>query len=225
MQIDYIIYFTYKYDMNNKRLLITSFFVLCLPIIVFAHPHISIYSSCDFTFEGSELDGVWIDFKFDTFFSADILSSFDEDGNNLFNDSEIRVVYENYFINLQKYGFFISIRDNNGRTTPEQVENFSVYAEDGNVHYRFFIHLESPIDRELYLSVSDPTFFCACKYIEDKPVNFVNSKAVQPDYQIVENNDNPIYYDPYASTSDTGTYERWEPGLQACFPKEIHLVF
>ncbi len=185
----------------------------------------ALYSSCEFSFNGAELEGVWIDFKFDTFFSTDILAGYDEDKNMVFSKSEIQKVYDNMFISLKKYGFFISIRDENGRVAPEQVKDFSVYVTNEDVHYRFFVKIDNLAKRELYLSIFDPTFFCACKYIEKDPVVFNNISEIQPTYQIVENNNNPIYYDPYAPATNSASYDKWEPGLEANFPKEIHLVF
>ena len=208
-----------------RRLFVTIFFVSVLSAVVYAHPHMAIYSSCEFVFDGAELKGAWIDFKWDRYFSADIISGYDEDNNYQFDKSETEMVYENAFINLRHYGFFISIRDENGRTSPKTVENFSLYAVDEYVYYHFFIHLDNPANRELFLSVNDPTYYVACYYDEENPVTFKHSRFVQPDFKIIENTDYPIHYNPMAPPGDTATYDEWQPGLQTFFPEEIHLVY
>ncbi|MBI9100598.1 MAG: DUF1007 family protein [Spirochaetaceae bacterium] len=207
-----------------KRFLIILF-LLILPIAAFAHPHLVIHSSCEFQFDGLVLDGVWIEFRFDRYFSGDIFSGYDLDQNKIFDKSETIEVYENAFINLKNYGFFIRIRNESERTSPKEVENFSLYAKGDNIIYRFYVDLDNREDRELYISICDPTFFCAISYEEEKPVHFKDAASVNPDYEIIENSDFPVHYDPLAPAGETGSYNEWRPGLQTFYPEEIHLAF
>lgn len=184
-----------------------------------------ISSTCEFTFTDSDVKGAWIEFSFDKFFTVDMLNSYDKDKNNIFDNDETKMIYDHAFINLKNYGFFISIRDNRGRYSPENVDGFSVYIKDEMITYRFYINIVSSEERELYLSVYDPTFFCACYYDETLPVSINSLSNIQTTFSIVENTDFPVYYDPYASASNNVTYEKWEPGLQTFYPKEIHLAY
>jgi len=208
-----------------KKLFFISLFLIFIYGTVYAHPHMAIYSSCDFTFKNNDLNGVWIDFRFDQYFSLDLISNYDRDKNSIFDDSETQAVYNQAFINLKKYGFFIGIRDDSGRTAPDNVEHFSVSVKEEMIVYRFYIKLTGREKGELYLSVYDPTFFCACYYEESAPVSFSGENRIQTEYSIVENTDYPVFYDPCAAASDNLTYDEWQPGLQTFYPQEIHIVY
>jgi ABC-type uncharacterized transport system substrate-binding protein len=185
----------------------------------------AIYSNCEFDFQDSELIGAWIDFSFDQYFTMDMINSYDVDKNNSFDKSETEMIYNHAFINLKNYGFFISIRNKDGRFSPDRVDNFSVFLKEGKITYRFYINLPPLVERELYFSVYDPTFFCACYYNETDPVSVSGASSLETEYKIVKNTDFPIYYDPYASASNTTTYDKWEQGLQTFYPEEIHFVY
>jgi len=211
---------------NMKKTVLTLLIcAFCIsPVKLSAHPHMSLEANCDFLFENSELKGFWAEFHFDRYFTSDMLNSFD-DGDELFNNIETEHVYSKAFINLENYGFFISIREGRNRRSPDSVSDFSVFMEDNLLVYRFFVDCTSPGDKEVFISVYDPSYFCAIKYIEENPVNFTGAERVQPDYKIIENEDFPIYYDPVAPASDNTSYDKWRPGLQTFYPMEIHLVY
>lgn len=193
---------------------------------IWSHPHMAIYYSCDFQFESTELKGAWIDFTFDRYFSLDIINTYDFDDDGTFNTEETEDIYNNAFINLENYGFFISIRDRQGRTSPREVSEFQAFInEEEQLTYRFYITMEENRERELFLSVYDPTFFCATYMEEEEPVSVISNPPVQTGYTVEENTDYPVYYDPYAPASDTTTHEEWRPGLQTFFPEEIHFVY
>lgn len=186
----------------------------------------AIYYSCDFHFEEGELNGAWINFAFDRFFSVDITSTYDMDSDGNFNKEEAKEIYNHAFINLENYGFFISIRDDDGRTSPDKVSDFHPYLDDEEMlNYRFYITLKENTKREFYLSVYDPTFFCATYMVEEAPVSVNSDLPVQSSYTIEENTNYPVYYDPLAPASDTRSYDEWRPGLNTYFPEEIHFVY
>lgn len=197
-----------------------------LPVFLSAHPHMAIYYSCDFHFQDNELKGAWINFAFDKIFSVDIVQYYDLDKNGIFDEAETEDVYNNAFINLKKYGFFISIREAGGRSAPGEVSDFSARLEEDDVlNYRFYIELEENSERELYLSIFDPSYFCASYMAEDNPVGVIAEPAHQAEFEILENVDNPVYYDPYQPAGDPTVHTEWRPGLNTFFPEEIHLVY
>lgn len=191
-----------------------------------AHPHMAIYYSCNFHFEEMELKGAWIDFSFDSFFSLDIINTYDFNGDRSFDNEEVEEIYNHAFINLEKYGFFISIRDSNGRRSPREVTQFKPFInEEEQLTYRFYISMIENEEQEFYFSVYDPTFFCATYIADETPVSVTSDPPVQTDYSIEENTDFPVYYDPYAPASDMTKHEKWRPGLKTYFPEEIHFVY
>lgn len=211
--------------MNTLKKIICISILSMFPLILSAHPHMAIYSNCEFVFEDSQIVGAWVDFSFDDYFTADILAGYDENHDELFNESETEEIYNHAFINLKNYGFFISIRDKTGRYSPEDVKDFSVYMKNEMITYRFYFDINSPADKEFYFSVFDPTFFCACYFNEKDTVTVNSDRQISTDYTIEENTDNPVYYNPYGSISDKTTYTKMEPGLLTFYPEEIHFVY
>lgn len=210
--------------MNKTVLLILIFLSAVWSLKLFAHPHMSIETSCEFNFQDSELKGFWVEFHFDKYFTLDMFNGFDENKDSLFDAMETEHIYNSAFINLKNYGFFISIREGDERKAPTAVSDFSVLVDHEILVYRFFILYESPEKKEVYISISDPTYFCAVSFLDD-PVTFSGSENLRPKFSIMDNKDSPVYYDPLAPANDNRSYDKWEPGLQAHFPEEIHLEY
>lgn len=190
-----------------------------------AHPHMSFTSTAEFVFEKKNLKGVFVEWTFDRFFSADIISGYDADNNGLFNKTETADVYENAFSYTQNYYYFCFIRQDKIRTSPDKIDKFSVRQKNGIVTYRFFIDLSKFKERELFFAVYDYTFFCDISYPKDG-VSFVYDKAfIKPSYSISENKNYPVYYNPIGPIDDTRIYYKWAPGLETYYPKEIGIKF
>ncbi len=211
--------------MSIKIIVSTILFCLFVTTTAYSHPHMAIYASCEFDFEENDPVGLWVNYSFDQYFSIGLISEFDVDGSGEFNAEETDKIYNNAFIYMKNYGFLISIRDKNGRTSPEVVSDFSVSAEDDIITYRFYINLKKREERELYISVYDRTFYCAIYYTEETPVKVHSEQQVKTQYVIEENTEYPVYYNPFALPTDNTTYDRWETGLQTYYPKEIHFVY
>lgn len=210
--------------MKFKKYILLLAFLICT-FSAFAHPHMFLTSKEEFVFEGNKLAGCWIEWEFDSYFSADIIYSYDFDQDGIYNKEETDAVYNNAFINLKNYYFFTFIRQGKTRTNPEKVENFSVHQKDGLILYRFYIDLSEYEGNELYLAVYDYTFFCDIRYPEN-PVSFkYDPNLISVNYTIEKNENYPVYYDPLASSSNNTVYYEWEPGLQTYYPKEIHITY
>ncbi|ADN02459.1 ABC-type uncharacterized transport system periplasmic component-like protein [Spirochaeta thermophila DSM 6192] len=192
-----------------------------------AHPHMLIITRLTFEFEGARCPGFWVDWDFDRFFSASIIHDFDRDRDGTFNEQEIRLIHDNAFINLEHYGFFVFLRQGETRTNPRKVLHFTASQKDNNVHYRFYVPLPEGFTGEFYVSIFDPSYFCAVKYQEEEPVVVVQKRegAPLPRWNIQENKNYPIYYDPYGPVTDTTIHTKWRPGLETAYPEEVHLVF
>lgn len=189
-----------------------------------AHPHLSFTSTAEFVFNKKTLKGVFVEWTFDRFFSADILN-YDTDKNGLFNKAETAEVYENAFSYTQNYYYFCFIRQGKIRTSPEKVSSFSVRQKNGIVTYRFFVDLSGFKGRELFFAVYDYTFFCDISYPQGG-IKFIYDPAfVSPAYSIHENKSYPVYYNPIGAINDTRIYYKWAPGLETYYPKEIAIKF
>jgi len=200
--------------------------LLALPAGLFAHPHMFLSSTEEFVWKGAKLDGCYVEWEFDRFFSADIIRGYDANGDGVFNASETRAVYDGAFINLKNYYYFTFIRQGNARTNPQGVSRFAVSQRDGVLSYRFYVDLSKAGTEEIALSIYDYTFFCDIAYPEKNAVKLTYDPAlVSPSYTIAENKDYPVYYNPLGAIDDTTVYYEWKKGLQTFYPREIRITY
>lgn len=196
--------------------------LLCVPAFVVAHPHMQFSSSADFVWEGKKLSGVYLEWVFDSYFSADIIHGYDRNRDGLFDTAETRAVYEGAFTYLKNYNYFTFISQKERREMPKTVEQFSATQKDGRLIYRFFVDLSSWAPGTIRFAVYDYTFFCNVRYPDKNPVTLrYDTSQVTPSWEIRENRDNPVYYDPLGSIDDTTVYYTWKKGLETYYPREI----
>lgn len=208
------------------RRIVIALALLSLPPSLFAHPHMYLSSSEEFVWKGAKLDGCWIEWTFDRFFSADIIQGFDADGNGLFNGAENKAVYDGAFINLKNYYFFTFIRQGKSRSNPSAVKDFTARQKEGILSYRFYVDLSKTAEGELALAIYDYTFFCDIAYPEKAPVKLTYDPAlVKPAFKIAENRDYPVFYNPLGAIDDTTVYYEWKKGLQTFYPREILISY
>lgn len=212
-----------------SRIKMRLFFMCALlltPALLSAHPHMFLTSTEEFVWENDRLSGCSIEWTFDQFFSADIIQAYDRDGNGKFDASETKEVYNGAFINLKNYYYFTFIRQGKNRMNPPSVSKFSAGIRGQKMWYRFFIDLSKTEFGEICLSVYDYTFFCDIRYPDADPVKLTyDSELVKPSYQIVENKDYPVYYNPLGAVDDNTIYYTWKKGLQTYYPREIRITY
>jgi ABC-type uncharacterized transport system substrate-binding protein len=199
--------------------------LLLLPALSFAHPHMFLTSKAEFVWDGARLSGCFLEWTFDQFFSADLMS-YDANGDGVFSAAETKAVYDGAFSNLKNYYYFTFIRQGSKRMNPPGVGKFSVLRRGERVAYRFFIDLSKTEPGEIALAVYDYTFFCDIRSAETEPVKLTYDGAlVKPSYSIAENRDYPVYYNPLGAVDDTTVYYTWRKGLQTYYPREIRIVY
>ncbi|CEM60395.1 DUF1007 family protein [Treponema phagedenis] len=208
-----------------KKTKFLLFLLILIPAIGFAHPHMFITSQVNFVWDAGKLTGAYVTWKFDRFFSADIIQGYDTNKDGVFNKTETDDVYNNAFIYTSNYYYFIFIRQGATRSSPKSVSQFSVWQKDGILFYRFYVDLSAYPAEKLYFAVYDYSFFCDFRYDTQKPVSFTCDTTVQPQYSIAENKNYPVYYDPFDTISDNKIYDKWKPGLQIYYPYEIELRY
>lgn len=208
-----------------KKTFLAVLMIFFASVSLYAHPHIIFRNSVQFVWEGEELDGAWLEWTFDDFFSADIIHGYDLDKNGKFSEKETANVYNNAFINLENYFYFTFIRQGDERKNPEKVENFSVSQKDGALKYKFYIDLSWCLPGGVNFAVYDYTFFCDI-LTEESNISFTyDSNKVQPEIEIAENKDYPVYYNPYGAVDDTTLYYEWKEGLETFYPREIKISY
>lgn len=197
---------------------------MVMGFFAFGHPHVFFTSTEEFVFEDDKIAGCWVQWTFDSYFSADMDFYYDWDDNNFYDEAEIEELYNFAFINLENYHYFTFIRQGAERFSPVEVYNFHAWQEDGILSYRFYIDLSHMEGNDFHFAVYDYTFFCDIRY-PDNSVTFSGADNLNVSYDIAQNKDYPVYYDPWGASNDTTIYTKWRPGLETYYPYEIHIQY
>jgi len=210
----------------DKRIALLLCAFLFQPSILTAHPHMFLSSTAEFVWKDTRLEGCYLEWTFDRFFSADLIRGYDRDMNGKFSAAETKEIYSNAFINLKNYYYFTFIRQGDKRTNPPEVARFTAGQKGDTVSYRFFIDLSNTVSGDISLAVYDYTFFCDISYPSANAVKLDYDPAVvSPSYTIAENREFPVYYNPLGAIDDNTIYYRWKKGLQTYYPREIRITY
>lgn len=209
------------FSLKKNRLFMLLF--LLTGITLAAHPHMFFSNRYTIETEGDLIEGIWVDWIFDVYFTQEILFDFDSDGDGSFGLQETREIHDYAFINLAKYNYFQLIRQGTKRYSVEEISDFSAFIEGDHLVYRFYIALDHLPRGDLFLATYDPTFFCAIDYFPQWQVRFQDS-AAPFEFNLVENPETPVFYDPYGAPSKSPIFEEWAPGLETFIPLEVHLA-
>lgn len=183
-------------------------------------------SRTNLSFNQGNLSEIELEWEFDEDFSRDIIESFDLDKDGIFNSEEVIEVYNHAFISLKNYNYFTYLRIGDERFSPDSIYDFNVKLDkNNNILYLFKIPINNIDRNDFYLSVYDFTYFCACFYQEENPVFFIGAEEINPRYEIVENKNEPIYFDPYAGPDQNTVYTEYKEGLTELYIKEIHIKY
>jgi ABC-type uncharacterized transport system substrate-binding protein len=203
-------------------LLIVSIYTL---VPASAHPHMLLLPRLDFDFDGTTCSGFWVEWGFDSYFTASIIQNYDVNRDGTFDEGETRAIHDGAFINLENYGYFVYLRRGDNRTHPNEVEHFTVWLKDNRLYYKFYVSLAGRgFKDDFSVAIFDPTYFCSVKY-QNPALTITQAQGPRPHYKIAANSKYPVYYDPMSPASDLTTYEKWQPGLQTAYPEEIRLYF
>lgn len=199
---------------------------LIIPLaLIHAHPHMFLTSGAEFVWQNEKLQGVWLEWTFDKFFSADITYAYDANADGKFSAAETQAVHDNAFIYLKNYYYFTFFRQGTARSNPARVEKFSVSQKDGVMSYRFYLDLSAFAPGEFFLAIYDYTFFCDIAPAKNPVKLSYDNTKVKPVYEIVENRNYPVFYDPLAPADDSTIYYQWRKGLQTYYPREIRISY
>jgi len=188
-----------------------------------AHPHMFFSNRYHVEEEQGQIKGIRVDWIFDIYFTQEIVFDYDLDQNGKFSPTETQDVHDYAFINLAKYNYFQLIRQGDKRYTVESISDFTVFMEGKHLVYQFYVSLEDIPPGDIWLATYDPTFFCAIDYAEEQAVFLEKGSDLQ--FAMEENDDYPVYYDPWGAPTESPIYEKWEPGLETFIPTEVHLWY
>ncbi len=203
---------------------LTIILLALLSTQLLAHPHYSMEAKIEIEFNNNIPEGVWIEWEFDDYFSQEIINYALKDGNATITSDENQYLYDNYFINLKNYNFFVYIRNRTETLKITSVKNFTANINKKNkLVYKFFIPLEHTMNKKFSIAIFDPTFYMAINYVDHNAVKITGNNNAS--YTMNENKDNPIYYDPFGDPSESIIYSEWKPGFNTHYPVEVYLEY
>lgn len=188
-----------------------------------AHPHMFLDASLTVRADETGVSGVYVEWRFDQWFSSSILVDYDLDRNRKFDATETADVHDHAFQNLRNFGFFTFFGTGARAVGTEEVSEFAVRVEENRVIYRFFAPFDLPFNSDsLEFSVAsyDPTFFCDVAYEEESPVGIDAPSGVSIDYSIRTDRDVEITY----SNAVVGNGRGEQSYSGVAHPKRVHIV-
>jgi ABC-type uncharacterized transport system substrate-binding protein len=179
------------------------------PADVSAHPHVFIDARVEFEFSGEQLEGFWVEWRFDEMFTAMIVLDYRAPRSGPFPERTVRAIEQGAFSNLQYYDYFTYVFTG-GRPRPvDQVKNFTAYLDDNRLVYRFFVPHSQPVisgeDSVLSVRMYDETFFTDIAFHTEAPVSdnagSVAGSGIRTSSRVYQNTDKVIEYDPTSQTA------------------------
>lgn len=199
----------------GQRLIILL--LLLLPNkLAFSHPHIFV----DYTLEIKGSNLATMEWVFDPLESKKTIYIFDDNEDGVISGKEIDNLYNEKFIYLKDYNFFLYIKKGSNQITLEGVENFHAGVnEDGLFFYRFDFQIPEISDDITKLTLFDTTYYTS--FSEPTTESVFKPDSIYK--SIRKNRDTPYYYDPSAGPDVVIDTSKPQPGWLKVYPTEILL--
>lgn len=123
----------------------------------FSHPHTFIEVKPIVEINDSKINKMRINWVLDEMTSMLLIMELDTNGNGKFEEDENAFIYENYFLSLSKYDFYMQIL-NNKKKLSFFPQNFQASIKNGKLIYAFDINKTLEI-KELKISFFDKELF------------------------------------------------------------------
>lgn len=112
-------------------------FLALFTSLVWSHPHTFIDLYPTLHVKDNMITKIHIKWVMDDMSSSMLIMEFDENGNGKIDTDENQYVYENYFLSLIDYNYYINIIVNGKMTLLPKIQNFKATIEGNRVCYSF----------------------------------------------------------------------------------------
>lgn len=175
-----------------KKIIISLIFII-LSRFLYSHPHLFIKTAVETVILEGAAKGIKINWEWDKWWSEDVINQCDRDGNGVFGDSEIKLVYDDFFIGIKDFNFFTELFVNDKKIKISKVLQFSAdINKEKLVSYNFIIPIDEKIGEILKIKIgfNDETIYTSFdKNIflkKDKNFNYSNVSISEKGYYGVE---------------------------------------
>lgn len=180
----------------SRFIVFLCFFILFICDKSYSHPHVWIDTDVTIMIENGIFKGVKNNWRFDEYFSVDVIDAIDLNKNGIIEDDEKEYAFNETFAHLKEYNHYNHLSINKKKITDYRIENFDAKIENGILIYNFEIVLNNPINVSknnlIFLSIYDDTYFMDIKLGENKNIHFTSTDNLT--YKIIEDKNNAIWY-------------------------------
>lgn len=150
----------------KKKYLLIIFLLFISPAAVrlYSHPHLFIKPTVEFIKTGQKRGAIKIKWEWDKWWSRDIIRECDINKDGFFDKNETKLVYDDFFIGIKKFNYFMEIRLNGKRLNFNSVSNFSASVDSNKIaSYTFIIPIKPEITdpMEVAICFNDKTIYAA----------------------------------------------------------------
>lgn len=150
-------------------------FLALFTSLVWSHPHTFIDLYPTLHVKGDAITKIHIKWVMDDMSSSMLIMEFDENGNGKIDANENEYIYENYFISLIDYNYYINIIVDNKLTILPKIQNFKATIEGTRLCYSFDLENNYDIKNTLF-EFYDKEFFVGIM-LEEKFVTVKNKRV------------------------------------------------
>lgn len=159
----------------KKLFLSVVFLVLFFSLPAHAHPHLFITPGAGFIQDKGTIKAVRIRWIWDEFWSEQVVTECDIDGNGSLSAHEIKLVKKDFFDGVQDFNYFFMMKSDGQKIKFGAAKNFTVKkTNDGHLIYEFTLETSTPVipKNKLELFFFDKTIYTAF----DETVSIIGGK-------------------------------------------------
>ena len=160
-----------------KHIFLILFFITSL----FAHPHTFIEVYPTLYSKDKDIEKINIKWQIDEITSMMLIMEFDMNSNGKIDKDENEYIYENYFISLERYNFYMDVQSDRSTSLPVIPQNFKASIVQDRIYYSFDIHDVVKIPN-IKINFFDETLFVGLilneEYIKTTTSNYTLSRDI-----------------------------------------------
>lgn len=157
-----------------KRYLSKIIFLMISLTTAYGHPHtfFELYPTVDI--KDNKLEKLSIKWVMDEMTSSLLVMEFDINGNGKIDEDENKFIYEEYFLSLQSYDFYVHIKKNKKKLVIPNPKNFKASINKNRIIYDFDLEKKYLL-KNLKIDFFDDDLFVG--FILKK--NFITIKGIE----------------------------------------------
>ncbi|MCD4817205.1 MAG: DUF1007 family protein [Candidatus Cloacimonetes bacterium] len=181
----------------NKLKTILFLVVFLITLGLTAHPHVFIGVVSKFVFSENELIKLHMHWVFDDMTSYIMLEDFDSNGDEKFNDKEVKNALSIFNEMQGEFNYYTQLTINDSSVVISEIKNFKISFEGISIAYDFDIMLNIPIDSSAFdmkLNIFDEENYVKVMLPDKKAFSFSVPDNIEIETKRYFNMEKSYYY-------------------------------